>query len=78
MGSSAHLDLCYEEDSHAEVDLNVVRTGGGSYVEVQGTAEGRPFSRDGFGLLLDLADQGCRELTELQRRVLALPDDRTV
>jgi ribonuclease PH len=78
VGSSACLDLCYEEDSHAEVDLNVVRTGGGNYVEVQGTAEGRPFSRDGFGLLLDLADQGCRELTELQRRVLALPDDRTV
>jgi ribonuclease PH len=78
VGSSAHLDLCYEEDSRADVDLNVVRTGGGSYVEVQGTAEGRPFSRDGLGRLLDLADQGCRELTELQRRALALPDDRAV
>lgn len=78
VGSSPCLDLCYEEDSHAEVDLNVVRTGGGNYVEVQGTAEGRPFSRDGFGLLLDLADRGCGELTELQRRVLALPDDRAV
>ncbi len=78
VGSTAFLDLCYEEDSGAEVDLNVVRTGAGTYVEVQGTAEGRPFSREGLGGLLDLADRGCSELILLQRRALAIPDDRTV
>lgn len=64
------LDLEYEEDSAAEVDLNVVRTGMGRYVEVQGTAEQHPFSRDRLHQLLDLADTGLLELTRMQREVL--------
>jgi len=64
------LDLCYEEDSAAETDMNVVMTGGGSFVEVQGTAEGQPFDRDELTALLDLATGGCAELTRLQGEVL--------
>lgn len=65
------LDLCYEEDSTAEVDFNVVMTGGDDFVEVQGTAEGKPFSRSGMDALLDLARQGILELFEKQREALA-------
>lgn len=65
------LDLCYEEDARAEVDFNVVMTGSGELVEVQGTAEGKAFTRDQLDALLDLAAQGIRELTEFQRRALA-------
>ena len=64
------LDLAYEEDSRAEVDMNVVKTGDGRFIEVQGTAEAAPFSRDALLELLDLADAGIRQLTELQREIV--------
>jgi ribonuclease PH len=67
---SAILDLAYEEDAHADVDFNVVMTGSGKLVEVQGTAEGEPFSRDQLTSLVDLAESGIRRLTEIQRQVL--------
>jgi len=65
------LDLAYTEDSAAEVDLNVVATGTGDFVEVQGTAEGKPFSRPMLDELLDLGLAGCAELTKLQAAALA-------
>ncbi len=65
------LDLDYSEDSGAEVDLNVVATGSGTFVEVQGTAEGKPFDRDVLNQLLDLGLLGCQGLTTLQREALA-------
>jgi len=67
----ALLDLCYEEDSTAEVDFNVVMTGEDAFVEVQGTAEGRPFTRAGMDALLDLARDGVVQLFSLQRDALA-------
>jgi ribonuclease PH len=67
----AVLDLSYEEDSRADVDFNVVMTGSGRLVEVQGTAEGEPFARDALDRLVDLAGDGVRELTDIQRRALA-------
>ncbi|WP_029089569.1 ribonuclease PH [Brevibacterium album] len=67
------LDLPYEEDSQAETDMNVVMTGSGAFVEVQGTAEGQPFDRAELGSLLDLAQHGCAQLAELQRTALAEP-----
>ena len=65
------LDLCYEEDVAAETDMNVVCTGDGRFVEVQGTAEGQPFDRSELDALLDLALKGCGELTRLQQEALA-------
>jgi ribonuclease PH len=65
------LDLCYEEDSTAEVDFNVVMTGQDEFVEVQGTAEHRPFSRSGMDQLVDLARDGILRLFEMQRETLA-------
>jgi ribonuclease PH len=65
------LDLCYEEDVTAETDMNVVCTGDGRFVEVQGTAEGEPFDRAQLDGLLDLAVAGCGELARLQREALA-------
>jgi len=65
------LDLCYEEDSRADVDFNVVMTGDGKYVEVQGTAEHGAFSRDAMNDLLELADKGIRDSFAIQRAVLA-------
>ena len=65
------LDLAYEEDARAEVDFNVVMTGSGRLVEVQGTAEGQPFSRRELTELIDLAESGIRRLTEFQRAALA-------
>jgi len=65
------LDLCYEEDAGAEVDCNVVMTGEGKLVEVQGTAEGAPFDRGQLDALLDLAATGIGALTEIQRTALA-------
>jgi ribonuclease PH len=65
------LDLCYEEDVRAETDMNVVMTGAGTYVEVQGTAEAAPFDRALLDGMLDLAAVGCEQLTTLQRDVLA-------
>lgn len=64
------LDLCYEEDAAAEVDCNVVITGTGLLVEVQGTAEGEPFARERLDELLDLAAAGVAELTKVQRDAL--------
>jgi ribonuclease PH len=64
------LDLPYEEDHRAEVDMNVVATADGRLVEVQGTAEGAPFDRAAHDAMLDLALAGCAELTERQRAVL--------
>jgi ribonuclease PH len=61
------LDLAYTEDSRADVDMNVVKTGGGLYIELQGTAEALPFGREGLNRLLDLADTGVRQLIALQR-----------
>ncbi|MFD0665625.1 ribonuclease PH [Thermocatellispora tengchongensis] len=71
VGTTPMLDLCYTEDVAAETDMNVVMTGGGEFVEVQGTAEGAPFDRELLGRLLDLATEGCAQLTELQRKALA-------
>jgi ribonuclease PH len=65
------LDLPYDEDSRAETDMNVVATGDGELVEIQGTAEGKPFTRGELDLLLDLALAGTAELTRLQRAALA-------
>jgi ribonuclease PH len=65
------LDLCYEEDVAAQTDMNVVCTGEGDFVEVQGTAEREPFKRDMLNRLLDLAVEGCAELTRLQQEALS-------
>ncbi|GAB3674639.1 ribonuclease PH [Actinocorallia lasiicapitis] len=65
------LDLCYEEDVRADTDMNVVCTGDGRLIEVQGTAEGVPFSRDELNGLLDLAQLGCVDLTMMQKEALA-------
>ncbi len=65
------LDLDYEEDSGCETDMNVVMTGDGRFVEVQGTAEGVPFSREEMNALLALAEKGIAELVLLQRQALA-------
>ncbi|MDE2861630.1 MAG: ribonuclease PH [Chloroflexota bacterium] len=67
----AILDLCYDEDSRADVDFNVVMTGEGDFIEVQGTAEGNAFSRQAMDGLLSLAEKGIREHLEIQRSVLA-------
>lgn len=64
------MDLDYREDSTAEVDLNVVMSGSGQFIEVQGTAEGKPFSRDYLNQQLDLAASGIEQLTRLQRESL--------
>src|SRR6059036_1322521 len=64
------LDLAYEDDSRAEVDMNIVKTGDGRFVEVQGTAEAIPFGREALLTLLDLADAGIRELVEKQRAIV--------
>jgi ribonuclease PH len=64
------LDLCYEEDVRAETDMNVVCTGDGRFVEVQGTAEGVPFARTELDALLDLAVAGCARLDGAQRQAL--------
>jgi ribonuclease PH len=64
------LDLCYEEDSKAEVDMNIVKTGRGLYVELQGTAETTPFGDDQLRDLMAMADKGVQELIALQRKVL--------
>jgi ribonuclease PH len=68
-----YLDLDYSEDVRAEVDMNVVMTGAGRFIEVQGTAEGLPFSRDELDALLELADAGIRDIFALQRELLAEP-----
>ena len=67
VGGEAMLDLAYAEDSKADVDMNIVKTGSGEYIELQGTAEAVPFGRDGLNRLLDLGDTGIRQLFALQR-----------
>src|SRR4051812_2885826 len=67
----ARLDLPYEEDVRAETDMNVVMTGSGTFVEVQGTAEGAPFDRAMLDGLLVLAEKGCADLTAIQREALS-------
>jgi ribonuclease PH len=69
-GGEEILDLCYEEDRIAAVDMNVVMTDRGRYIEVQGTAEGAPFDRARLNKLLDLAAQGCQQLNALQKQAL--------
>jgi ribonuclease PH len=64
------LDLAYEDDSRAEVDMNIVKTGDGRFIEVQGTAEAMPFGRDALLALLDLADHGIRQLVEKQKAIV--------
>jgi len=70
VGEDLLLDLAYEEDAKADVDFNVVMTGSGDLVEVQGTAEGRPFSRAQLDALLELASEGIAQLTEFQQQSL--------
>ncbi len=65
------LDLCYSEDSAADTDMNVVMSGDGAFIEVQGTAEGAPFDRTLLDQLLDLGAMGCAQLTALQQAALA-------
>lgn len=69
VGGQPLLDLCYAEDSAADVDMNVVMAGDGRFVELQGTAEQSPFSRGETDALLDLAEAGCRQLFAAQRQV---------
>ena len=64
------LDLAYDDDSRADVDMNIVKTGDGRFIEVQGTAEAIPFGRDALDTLLDLADLGIRQLVEKQRAIV--------
>ncbi|WP_293995736.1 ribonuclease PH [Sphaerotilus sp.] len=73
LDGAALLDLEYVEDSACDTDMNVVMTGSGGFVEVQGTAEGTPFSRAEMDTLIGLADKGIRELVALQRQALAAP-----
>ena len=71
INGSATLDLCYEEDVNAGTDMNIVCTGDGNFIEVQGTAEGEPFDRALLNQLLDLGAAGCAQLTKLQAAALA-------
>jgi len=64
------LDLCYDEDSNAAVDFNVVMTSQGEFVEVQGTAEGKPFTKETIDSLLSLAEKGIRQLFQIQQAAL--------
>lgn len=70
VGGEEMLDLDYSEDSRAEVDFNVVMTGEGKFIEVQGTAEGEPFARESMNRLIDLAREGITELMKIQKTVL--------
>jgi ribonuclease PH len=67
---TALLDLAYEEDSKAEVDMNLVKTGDGRFIELQGTAEGQPFDRRALDALMELADNGIKELIAMQKAVV--------
>jgi ribonuclease PH len=81
VGGMPMLDLAYEEDSRADVDMNIVKTGDGRFIEVQGTAEGAPFERQALDDLMALGDKGIQELVALQRTIvgsiLPLPGART-
>ncbi len=69
------LDLTYAEDSAAEVDMNVVMTGSGKFVEVQGTAEGEPFSKDTLDRLMELATNGIKKLVDIQKTFIKIDND---
>ena len=71
IGPQTYLDLCYEEDHRADVDLNVIMTAEGKFIEVQGTAEGEPFDRGALDQMIDLAAEGIEWLVDLQRKALA-------
>jgi len=70
VGGTPLLDLAYSEDSTAEVDMNIIKTGDGLYIEIQGTAEALPFGREALNLLLDLGDTGIRQLIAMQRNIV--------
>jgi ribonuclease PH len=70
VGEAVLLDLKYEEDSTAQVDMNVIKTGDGRFIEVQGTAEGQPFTEDEMGELLAMANKGIDELVAMQKKAL--------
>ena len=70
------LDFCYDEDRQASVDFNVVMTDAGEFVEIQGTAEGKPYSKEEMDALLSLADKGIRELFEYQEAAIKMPRKR--
>lgn len=70
VGGEKMLDLCYAEDSSADVDMNIIMTGKGGFVEIQGTAEEKPFSREDANSLIDLATSGIQQLVALQRKML--------
>jgi ribonuclease PH len=73
VGGTPMLDLCYTEDSAADTDMNIVMSGLGTFIEVQGTAEGAPFDRGVLDELLDLGTAGCAELARLQQAALEAP-----
>ena len=73
VGGTPMLDLCYTEDSAADTDMNIVMSGSGTFIEVQGTAEGAPFDRRVLDELLDLGTAGCAELARLQQAALGAP-----
>ncbi|MBI4188755.1 MAG: hypothetical protein HY529_06080 [Chloroflexi bacterium] len=68
--STRLLDLCYDEDFNAEVDFNVVMTSKGEFVELQGTAEGKPFTKETVDALLALAEKGIKELFQIQQAAI--------
>jgi ribonuclease PH len=70
VAGAALLDLAYDEDSRAEVDMNFVKTGQGKFIELQGTAEGQPFDRRALDALMELADAGIKQLIEMQRSIV--------
>ena len=70
VNGEAMLDLCYDEDSNAEVDMNVVMTESGKLIELQGTAEGAPFGRARLNELIDLAEHGLKQIFAAQRAAL--------
>ena len=72
VGGTPLLDLNYEEDFQAQVDMNIIQTDSGSLIEIQGTAEGEPFAREILDSLLDLAGSGIKQLIEIQRNILQI------
>ena len=70
IGDEERLDLCYEEDSNAVVDMNVVMTSSGEFIEVQATGEQSPFRREQLNKLLELAEEGVNKLIDIQKEVL--------
>jgi ribonuclease PH len=70
VGGLPLLDLAYDEDSRADVDMNIIKTGDGRFIEIQGTAEGAPFERQALDDLMALGDKGIKELVEIQREIV--------